>query len=181
MCDGGGVGGPGEHGGGDILGGDGGVGGVVGGVGDTHGLHDVLDNGCDVCIGMALHAAVGEIATETFRLDDGTVKGRGANEHTSIGGGQHTSEDEDGLLDKKQPDIKESQTQTLSLNHKPLNLNWTYLHGGVESNSTSADVRSEGYFIRRDHARALRGLAMAFHLDEIYLRVVDIPVHNHCR
>lgn len=53
---------------------------VVGGVRDAHGLDDVLHNGADGGISVSLYCAVGEVAAQTVRLDDGAVQTGSAHE-----------------------------------------------------------------------------------------------------
>jgi hypothetical protein len=63
---------------------------LVGGVRHADGLRHPLHHGGDGGVGMALHGAVGEIAAEAVRLDDGAVEAGGADEG---GGGDDAAMD----------------------------------------------------------------------------------------
>jgi len=62
-------------------------------VGDGHGRPDGLHDGADVCVRVPLHGAVGEVAPNALRLDDGAVVLGRPHQHAAVGARHHQQQD----------------------------------------------------------------------------------------
>lgn len=99
----------------------------MGGVGDADGMNDVVHDGADGGVGVALDGLVGKVAAQTLRRDDGAVQagsaheGGGTGDQAGAGNGHETGEDDGDLTNNKTSSAwGQHNDPTVTLNAYPL-------------------------------------------------------------